>query len=256
VSTAMPGSFAVFVRMAHALAAAGALLSRAAGFVLALPVRAYRVLVSPLLPPACRFEPSCACYAIGALETHGALRGGWLAARRLARCQPFGSGGFDPVPPAARSADSGAPGASSDLRDGRAAVTPDPGRNSHWLFARCARPHGPGSPCFSLRLAARWGGEGCRAWIRPGAPDSAGASPPLHRAATAVRRAEAAAARVDMGPGGEGARPVRAASPLWRVLQPAVSHAVQCPGTSLPGSDSPAAGDFPQPAADMESERA
>lgn len=61
-------------------------------------VRAYRVLVSPLLPPSCRFEPSCSCYAIEALGRFGALRGGWLAAKRIARCHPWCSGGFDPVP--------------------------------------------------------------------------------------------------------------------------------------------------------------
>ena len=63
-------------------------------------VQAYRVSVSPLLPPSCRFEPSCSRYAIEALERHGALRGGWLAARRIARCHPWCTGGFDPVPAA------------------------------------------------------------------------------------------------------------------------------------------------------------
>lgn len=63
-------------------------------------VRAYRVLVSPLLPPSCRFEPSCSCYAIEALACFGALHGGWLAAKRIARCHPWCSGGFDPVPAA------------------------------------------------------------------------------------------------------------------------------------------------------------
>ncbi len=70
--------------------------------LLALPfvwlVRAYRRAVSPLLPPACRFHPTCSEYAITALERHGLFRGGWLAARRLSRCHPFHDGGFDPVP--------------------------------------------------------------------------------------------------------------------------------------------------------------
>lgn len=65
---------------------------------LILLVRVYQRLVSPLLPPSCRFHPSCSAYAAGALERHGALRGGWLAARRLLRCHPWHPGGFDPVP--------------------------------------------------------------------------------------------------------------------------------------------------------------
>ncbi len=67
-------------------------------FVLLLLVRAYRRLVSPLLPPACRFYPSCSAYAETALRRHGALKGSWLTARRLARCHPFHPGGIDPVP--------------------------------------------------------------------------------------------------------------------------------------------------------------
>ena len=63
-------------------------------------VRAYRFFISPLLPPACRFHPSCAAYAEQALQDHGALRGGWLATRRLCRCGPWHSGGLDPVPEA------------------------------------------------------------------------------------------------------------------------------------------------------------
>lgn len=73
--------------------------------ILALPrtalimlVRAYQVALSPLLPASCRYYPSCSAYAIEALERHGALRGGWLTLRRLARCNPFRPGGYDPVP--------------------------------------------------------------------------------------------------------------------------------------------------------------
>jgi putative membrane protein insertion efficiency factor len=68
-------------------------------------VRGYRFLISPLLPPACRFSPSCSRYAIEALELHGAARGSLLAVRRLLRCHPFHPGGHDPVPlPAGRHA--------------------------------------------------------------------------------------------------------------------------------------------------------
>jgi uncharacterized protein len=61
-------------------------------------IRAYQLLVSPVLPPSCRFTPSCSQYALEAVTRYGALRGTWLAARRLARCHPFHPGGFDPVP--------------------------------------------------------------------------------------------------------------------------------------------------------------
>ena len=61
-------------------------------------IRFYRRFLSPLLPAACRFEPTCSQYALEAVEMHGALSGGWLTLRRLLRCQPFSRGGFDPVP--------------------------------------------------------------------------------------------------------------------------------------------------------------
>lgn len=64
-----------------------------------IPIKAYRRFLSPLLPPVCRFYPSCSAYALEALQVHGALRGTWLAARRLGRCHPFNPGGYDPVPP-------------------------------------------------------------------------------------------------------------------------------------------------------------
>jgi putative membrane protein insertion efficiency factor len=61
-------------------------------------VQAYRWCVSPLLPPSCRFHPSCSEYADEALRRHGACRGGWLALRRVCRCGPWHPGGVDPVP--------------------------------------------------------------------------------------------------------------------------------------------------------------
>jgi putative membrane protein insertion efficiency factor len=65
---------------------------------LVLAIRGYQKVISPALPPSCRFYPSCSQYAIEAIARHGALRGSWLAARRLARCHPFHPGGVDPVP--------------------------------------------------------------------------------------------------------------------------------------------------------------
>ncbi|MBQ7456780.1 MAG: membrane protein insertion efficiency factor YidD [Desulfovibrio sp.] len=64
-----------------------------------LPIRFYKYCISPLLPPACRFYPTCSAYAAEALLRHGLLRGGWLAIRRLLRCHPWGGSGYDPVPP-------------------------------------------------------------------------------------------------------------------------------------------------------------
>ena len=63
-----------------------------------LPVRAYQWFISPLLPPSCRYEPTCSAYAIEAFQHHGLLRGSWLTARRLLRCHPWGGSGYDPVP--------------------------------------------------------------------------------------------------------------------------------------------------------------
>jgi uncharacterized protein len=66
--------------------------------LLAWLIRGYQRLLSPLLPPSCRFHPSCSQYALEAIHRHGALKGSWLAVRRLVRCHPFNAGGFDPVP--------------------------------------------------------------------------------------------------------------------------------------------------------------
>jgi putative membrane protein insertion efficiency factor len=61
-------------------------------------IHVYQAIVSPLLGPRCRFHPNCSAYAVEAIERHGALKGSWLAARRISRCHPLNEGGFDPVP--------------------------------------------------------------------------------------------------------------------------------------------------------------
>jgi len=61
-------------------------------------IRFYQIFISPLLGPACRFQPSCSQYAIEALRKHGFWKGSWLAARRILRCHPLNPGGYDPVP--------------------------------------------------------------------------------------------------------------------------------------------------------------
>jgi putative membrane protein insertion efficiency factor len=66
--------------------------------LLMVPITGYRRFVSPLLPPRCRFAPSCSEYALTAVAEHGAARGLWLAVKRIARCHPFNPGGYDPVP--------------------------------------------------------------------------------------------------------------------------------------------------------------
>lgn len=65
---------------------------------LRLVVRGYQRFLSPALPPACRFTPSCSQFAVEALTRHGALRGSWFALKRIARCHPWHPGGHDPVP--------------------------------------------------------------------------------------------------------------------------------------------------------------
>jgi putative membrane protein insertion efficiency factor len=67
-------------------------------FVLSLPVRAYRLLFSPWVGHNCRFQPTCSAYALEALAKHGGIKGSWLTLRRIGRCQPWGSDGYDPVP--------------------------------------------------------------------------------------------------------------------------------------------------------------
>ncbi|WP_418064578.1 membrane protein insertion efficiency factor YidD [Sedimenticola thiotaurini] len=62
-------------------------------------MRGYQLFISPMLGPRCRFHPTCSQYAIDALRMHGALKGSWLALRRVCRCHPFHPGGYDPVSP-------------------------------------------------------------------------------------------------------------------------------------------------------------
>ena len=66
--------------------------------LLVLPIRAYRLVLSPWVGRSCRFDPTCSAYALEALERHGAVRGGWLTLRRLMRCRPWGGHGIDDVP--------------------------------------------------------------------------------------------------------------------------------------------------------------
>lgn len=66
--------------------------------LLIIPVKFYQYCISPLLPPSCKYVPTCSQYAIEALRKHGPLRGLWLSVKRILRCAPWGKGGYDPVP--------------------------------------------------------------------------------------------------------------------------------------------------------------
>lgn len=74
-------------------------MSRLIRRVWILPIRFYQLVISPLLPPGCRYQPTCSAYAMEAIIRHGVLRGSWLALKRLLRCHPWGGSGYDPVPP-------------------------------------------------------------------------------------------------------------------------------------------------------------
>jgi len=67
-------------------------------WIVILPIRIYKLLLSPLLPMACRFTPTCSEYAEKAIKKHGILKGSALAAKRISKCHPWGSSGYDPVP--------------------------------------------------------------------------------------------------------------------------------------------------------------
>ena len=96
------------------VAAAGRFLRRVPSMVLLGLLRFYQLVISPWTPPTCRYYPSCSSYAVTAIRRHGAVRGGWLAVRRLGRCHPWTPGGIDDVPPV-RSAQSEEPGRSTSL---------------------------------------------------------------------------------------------------------------------------------------------
>lgn len=68
-------------------------------WIFIIPVRLYQYLISPLLPTSCRHIPTCSQYTIEALKTHGILRGSYLSINRILRCHPWGTHGYDPVPP-------------------------------------------------------------------------------------------------------------------------------------------------------------
>lgn len=75
---------------------------------LKLPIHVYRLAISPMIGPRCRYQPTCSAYALEALERHGPLKGSWLTVRRILRCHPFGGFGYDPVPePTSRPRNSG-----------------------------------------------------------------------------------------------------------------------------------------------------
>lgn len=68
-------------------------------FFVILPIRLYKYCISPMLPPACRFVPTCSEYAMEAISRHGVIKGGWYAFFRILRCHPLARSGYDPVPP-------------------------------------------------------------------------------------------------------------------------------------------------------------
>ena len=73
-------------------------VSRWTGRLLILPIRGYQRFISPLTPAVCRYQPTCSQYAVEAITKHGPVKGLWLAIKRIARCNPWGGSGYDPVP--------------------------------------------------------------------------------------------------------------------------------------------------------------
>ena len=71
---------------------------KALRYILIGSVKFYKLFISPIIPNSCRYTPTCSSYAIEAIQKHGPLKGGWLALKRILRCNPWGGSGYDPVP--------------------------------------------------------------------------------------------------------------------------------------------------------------
>ena len=67
-------------------------------YLMLLIIKAYKALISPILPPSCRYLPTCSDYSVQAIQKYGPFKGGWMALKRIARCNPWGGHGYDPVP--------------------------------------------------------------------------------------------------------------------------------------------------------------
>jgi len=74
------------------------MISKIFSFIFLFIIKAYKLLLSPILPPSCRYLPTCSDYGIQAIQKHGPFKGGWLALKRISRCHPWGGHGYDPVP--------------------------------------------------------------------------------------------------------------------------------------------------------------
>jgi len=145
----MSGARTVLVQVARGLL-------RLPVLALTLVVRGYQLFVSPLLGPRCRFYPSCSAYALTALQRHGAVRGSWLAVRRLGRCHPWNPGGVDHVPPAAARPDSARGAVSTAPPSGSSAASPDPSAAvpTSLPVAPAAGRHSADDPALHGRIVA------------------------------------------------------------------------------------------------------
>ena len=74
------------------------MISKLFSYIFLLIIKAYKTLISPILPPSCRYYPTCSDYGAEAIKKHGPFKGGWLAIKRIGRCHPWGGHGYDPVP--------------------------------------------------------------------------------------------------------------------------------------------------------------